>query len=144
MRRRSALSCGSCLPGKARSEPGADDPIGVLIYSFLLCGSPTSVKASAGWTKLQGSLVDFNELRVCMPAELAEIAGDTSDLCSGFERPRLRASLRDIYNREHGVHLASPDGQERSGPDLSCRSMDSRNKRQCAPRVRIVIQCDCM
>ena len=92
-------------PGKVRSEPDADDPIGVLIYSFLLWES-TSTKASAGWTKLQGSVVDFNELRVCMPAELAEIAGDTSDLALD-RSARLRAALRDIYNREHGVHLTS-------------------------------------
>jgi hypothetical protein len=92
-------------PGKVLNEPDTDDHIGVLIYSFLLWQS-TSAKASASWVKLQASLVDFNELRVCMPAELAEMAGDTSELAID-RHARLRASLRDIYNREHGVHLAS-------------------------------------
>ena len=44
-------------PGKPKKEPDAQDPIGVIVYSFFLWESTTS-KASTSWSKLAESLVE--------------------------------------------------------------------------------------
>jgi len=109
-------------PGKPRREPEREDPIGVLVYSFMLWES-TSAKASATWSKLQEGLVDYNELRVCTPDELMVLSGDTSD--EAHDRAtRLRASMRDIYNREHGISLDSLGDMKRSEIRIYVESLD--------------------
>jgi hypothetical protein len=109
-------------PGKPKKEPDAQDPIGMIVYSFHLWES-TSSKASASWSKLSDELVDFNELRVSMPAELAELAGDSSDLA--HERAsRMRASLRDIYNREHDVSLEAVGAMKKAEIRAYIESLD--------------------
>ena len=109
-------------PGKPRREPERDDPIGVLVYSFMLWES-TSTKASSAWLKLQSELVDYNELRVCTPDELIELSGDASE--EALERAtRLRSAMRDIYNREHGVSLDSLKDMKRSEVRHYVESLD--------------------
>src|SRR5438552_5300201 len=74
-----------------------------MVFSFLLWESTTD-KAMAGYARLFEHLVDFNDLRVSLPHETAEILGPryprVLDRCQ-----RLRAALRTIYIREHAVHL---------------------------------------
>lgn len=83
--------------------PDSDDPIAVLVYSFLLWET-TSEKAQIAYRHIQSSIVDFNELRVCMADEIQDIIGVRYP--GGIERcQRLRATLRDLYSREHAVAL---------------------------------------
>jgi hypothetical protein len=84
---------------------GESDPIAVLIASFLLWETTTD-KAASAWKCIAEGMVDFNDLRVCMPQEIVECVGvrypRAIDRCQ-----RLRAVLRDIYCREHAVNLDS-------------------------------------
>ncbi len=83
--------------------PTADDPIAVLVMSMLLWESTTE-KAMVAYQRLMEQMVDFNDLRVCMPHETLELIGPryprALDRCQ-----RLRAVLRNIYLREHAVSL---------------------------------------
>lgn len=83
--------------------PQPDDPIAVLVLSFLMWEATTE-KALTAYSALEKHVVDFNDLRVCMPQELADLIGARYPLA--LERcQRLRATLRDIYSREHVVSL---------------------------------------
>lgn len=76
----------------------------LLVYSFLLWES-TPKHAAAGINHLGDSIIDLNDLRVAMPAEIVEITSMRDGLA--LERAeRLRATLNDIYRREHIVTLA--------------------------------------
>ena len=93
-------------PSKAPANlPHGDDPIAVLVMSFLMWEATTD-KAIAGYSRLFEQVVDFNDLRVSMPHETAEILGPryprVLDRCQ-----RLRAVLRNIYLREHAMILNS-------------------------------------
>lgn len=83
--------------------PSPEDPIAVLVMSMLMWESSTE-KAMAAYARLMEHVVDFNDLRVCMPHETADIIGAryprVLDRCQ-----RLRAVLRNIYLREHAVTL---------------------------------------
>jgi hypothetical protein len=83
------------------------------IRSFLLWEA-TGARAAAAIRRLEQGLVDFNELRVCMPDELARLLGKTYPRCE--ERClRLRTALNAIYAREHRVtleHLARMSKRE--------------------------------
>jgi endonuclease III len=85
--------------------PSPGDPIAVLVMSMLLWESTTE-KAMAAYARLLEHVVDFNDLRVCMPHETMEIIGQrfprALDRCQ-----RLRAVLRNVYLREHAVNLDS-------------------------------------
>ena len=83
----------------------ADDPVAILIYSFLVWET-TVEKADAAYAKIVENVVDYNDLRVCMPHEIVEIIGERFP--QAHERAqRLRATLRDVYLREHIVSLDS-------------------------------------
>lgn len=94
---------------EAPDFPDADDPVTVLIISFLMWESTTS-RAMAAYQRIKENMVDFNDLRVCMPHEVVETIGKRYPLA--LERcERLRAALRHIYLREHVVSLDSLKGQ---------------------------------
>lgn len=83
--------------------PTIDDPIGVLVMSFLMWES-TTPKAVIAYNNILSNVVDHNDLRVCMPQETIEFIGQRYP--RGLDRcQRLRAVLRDIYSREHAVSL---------------------------------------
>ncbi len=83
--------------------PDQDDPVAVLVFSFLLWET-TSEKALIAYRHIRSSVVDFNELRVCMADEIQDIIGVRYP--GGIDRcHRLRATLRDLYSREHAVTL---------------------------------------
>lgn len=92
------------LPAPVEPEyPDWDDPIAIIVLAFMMAESTTS-RAIRAYEKLKSTLVDFNELRVCMPDELAAIIGSTYPL--GYERcDHLRSTLRDIFQREHATSL---------------------------------------
>lgn len=91
-------------PAEPPDVAGMDDPVAVLIFSFLLWECNTA-KACTAYQHIQTNIVDFNDLRVCMPHETIDMLGvrypRVEERCD-----RLRATLRDIYNREHAVTLA--------------------------------------
>lgn len=88
---------------RPEAHPPHDDPIATLVMSFLLWES-TMDKALAAFERLRTEVVDFNDLRVCMPHETMEILGPryprVQERCQ-----RLRAVLRSIYLREHSVSM---------------------------------------
>ncbi|MEM7229905.1 MAG: hypothetical protein AAF432_13930 [Planctomycetota bacterium] len=83
--------------------PDQDDPIAVLVQSFLIWET-SAEKALSAYEKLRQAVVDFNDLRICMPHEVVAFIGSSYpralDRCQ-----RMRAALRDIYLREHAVSL---------------------------------------
>lgn len=89
--------------GKPERQPAPDDPVEELIWAYLLWDS-TESKASHAFKRITSSVVDFNELRVTLPAEIAAMLGERYPLVE--ERSvRLRASLDDIFRSEHCVSL---------------------------------------
>ena len=105
--------------GKRDSVPAAggfgsdDDPIAVLVFSFLLWEATTK-QALEGMKKLTAATVDFNELRVCLPNEVAALLGTRYPLA--LERAqRLKLTLQSIYLDQHAVsldHLADKGKRE--------------------------------
>ena len=83
--------------------PDMDDPVAVLVLSFLMAESTTD-RAIAAYAKLRARVVDFNDLRVSMAHETAGYLGARYPMA--VERcDRLRSTLRNIYLREHSVKL---------------------------------------
>ncbi len=75
-----------------------------LVRSYLLWES-TTAKADAAMRRIDGAVVDINELRVCLTDEVVAILG--MGLSRVEERAtRLRATLHDIFQREHRLRLS--------------------------------------
>jgi len=83
-------------------------PTEELVYALLLSES-TIPKADLALKRIESSVVDFNDLRVCLPDEIHSMLGERYPLAP--ERAhRIRSALHDVYIREHAVsidHLAS-------------------------------------
>jgi endonuclease III len=84
------------------SQPAASDPITQLILGVLSRDAPEA-RASEGLERLRSVVVDYNELRVIPPIELADLLGD-------FPEPRLKCedisrALNAIFAAEHTVSL---------------------------------------
>lgn len=78
----------------------------LLLYSFLLWES-TPKRAASAMRRLLDAVIDVNELRVAMPQEIASILnGGREDPLASERAARLRASLNDLYAREHSVSLS--------------------------------------
>jgi endonuclease III len=91
--------------GAAPALPDGDDAVSVLVQSFLMCETTTE-KAASAYRKLRDQVVDYNDLRVTMPSEMASYLGSRYPLA--FDRcQRMRTVLRNIYLREHQVALDS-------------------------------------
>ena len=100
---------GRGFPGNA----DASDPVVQFIYSWLLWEASTE-HANAALEKLIEAHVDFNELRVSLPYELAIIVGKRYPKAE--ERfTRLKKSLHAIYLNHHSVtldHLAGSNKRD--------------------------------
>lgn len=81
-----------------------DQPVlAELVRSFLIWEAG-SAKAASAVRRIEQSVVDFNELRVCMHDEFIRLLGKTTPRTE--ERAmRMRAALNDVYLREHGMTL---------------------------------------
>ena len=94
-------------PACCSFDPG-EPVLGCFLKSFLLWES-TTAKAAQAIKRLEATLVDFNELRACMPDEIVRIIGERYPRAA--ERAlRLRTSLNVVFAREHRVtleHLAA-------------------------------------
>ena len=86
-----------------------NDPVAVLVLSFLMWESSTD-KALAAYERLFEFVADFNDLRVSMPHETTGYLG--ARYPKAMERSeRLRATLRNIFLREHAVSLDARQGE---------------------------------
>jgi endonuclease III len=75
-----------------------------LVRSYLLWES-TTAKADAAMRRIDDAVVDINELRVCLTDEVVSILG--TGLSRVEERAtRLRATLHDVFQREHCLRLS--------------------------------------
>ena len=82
----------------------ADRLLWRLVFSFM-AWEASHARASGATKKLHASVIDYNEMRVCLADELAGMIGDRYPRAQ--ERSaRLRSTLNDLYRREHGVTLA--------------------------------------
>ena len=80
------------------------DPVDVLAYSQLLWESTTS-EANSSWETLQSAMIDWHEVRVSTPEEIAEMCGDKSAMA--HERAaRLKSMMHRLYLRHHEVTMA--------------------------------------
>lgn len=87
----------------AAIDEGLDPLVLQLVFAFLLWDA-TAPQARTLLKRLRENFVDFNELRVALPDEIAAVVGDRYPRC--HERSlRLRATLQDIFKREHGLTL---------------------------------------
>jgi endonuclease III len=91
-------------PAVIPEPPDEFDPIvHQLVFSMLLWEASTS-QARNAFKRVREAVVDYNELRVCVPDEVAHIIGDKYPL--SLERAmRLRTTLHDIYQRQHAISL---------------------------------------
>lgn len=92
-----------------RAAPPAPDCMGFppLVFEMISAfvhWEAGPARAEAAVRKLCESVVDANELRVCLPAEISRRIGERYP--RSFERShRLRAALNDLYRREYEVTL---------------------------------------
>lgn len=84
---------------------GSFDPIDQFVYSSLLWDS-THAKAYTALKRIKAATVDYNDFRVGSYEEIIDILGERYPRVS-HRAERLRASLNDIYGREHAVSLDS-------------------------------------
>lgn len=90
-------------PAQVPDAPPAEDPIMVLVHSFLQWES-TAEKARIAHEKIWAGIVDYNDLRVTLASEIGEMLGVRYPLVDERAR-RLRATLRDVYSRQHDLTL---------------------------------------
>jgi hypothetical protein len=91
-------------PTQIADHPFGDPVIEHLILAFLTWEAGEKRAATAP-AKLAAHCVDANELRICLPSEIVGILGTTYPRAP--ERAeRIRATLNDIFDREHDVTLA--------------------------------------
>jgi hypothetical protein len=93
------------LDGAIEAAPidQAEPLLGHFLRSFLIWES-TLAKAALAMKRIEQSVVDFNELRVCMPGEMVRVLGERYPRAEERAR-RLRTALNAIYSREHKVSL---------------------------------------
>lgn len=87
------------LPAPSWVEPAVHE----LILAFLHWET-TPENAAGAASKLYGSVIDVNELRVCLPGEVSRVIGEGYP--RSFERAhRLLSVLGDLFERENAVTL---------------------------------------
>lgn len=85
-------------------DVGPLEPTNELVFSFLLWESTTQ-RARSAMQRFASAFVDLNELRAARIEDVSEVLGKTYP--RGEERAmRLKASLHDIFGKEHEVSLA--------------------------------------
>jgi hypothetical protein len=101
-------------PQQQPRQASVDSLVHELVFSMLLWEASTG-QARAAFKRLRESLVDYNELRVCLASEIAELLGENYPLA--LERSdRLRSALSNLYKRRHRLELAHLlDGGKREG-----------------------------
>ena len=95
---------GDATPSPPPDAPEDADPLlHQLVFSILLWET-TSNQAATAHKRLLAAVVDYNELRICLPDDLVQIMGDRVAIVR--ERAvRLRSTLNSVYEREHALTL---------------------------------------
>ncbi|MEO0483657.1 MAG: hypothetical protein AAF138_08525 [Planctomycetota bacterium] len=95
---------GDATPSPPPEAPEDADPLlHQLVFSILLWET-TSNQAATAHKRLLAAVVDYNELRICLPDDLVQIMGDRVAIVR--ERAvRLRSTLNAVYEREHALTL---------------------------------------
>ncbi len=92
------------LGGVYTPEPEPErTPIDQLVFSYLLWES-SATRAENAMKRLEDAFVDVNELRVSRTAEIMAVLGKTYPRAEDRVL-RMKASLRDLFCREHAVTL---------------------------------------
>ncbi|MGE3108760.1 MAG: hypothetical protein AB7G11_11710 [Phycisphaerales bacterium] len=110
-----AAKLGTLLDRLARDYPDAevspivpaiepDEPLLAELVRSLLLWECTQTAAASAMRRIEAAVVDFNELRVCLPGDLVRLIGE--DYPAALDRAeRLRATLGDLYRHHHAVTL---------------------------------------
>jgi len=88
----------------AQTLDGADALVHEVVFS-MLAWEATRAKAISALKHLSSALVDYNELRVCLPDEVASALGPRYPLVEERSE-RILAVLGDIYRHQHAMSLA--------------------------------------
>jgi hypothetical protein len=104
IRRLKGLHAAPECPSVAPDPPDEFDALThQLVFSILLWEASTG-QAKAAMRRIREAVVDYNELRVCVPDEVAHVLGDKYPLA--HERAmRMRSILNDVYHRQHAISL---------------------------------------
>lgn len=84
--------------------PGEDPVVVEMLRSFLVWEAGMTF-AERTLARIRDHVVDFNELRVFLPDEIAAMMG-ADDPRAQERAERLRASLNEVFSREHDMRLA--------------------------------------
>lgn len=98
------------------------DPLDTLIESFLMWDS-TREKAQAAYELIMQSVVDYNDLRISVPGEIAAYMGPNYPQAE-VRAQSLKLVLREIYLREHEVTLKSLTDKGKREIKKYLRSLD--------------------
>jgi len=96
------------FPEVSQAQPtpfaGADSVLCTLIESILLDGASAKLLHTA-LASMHRELVDYNELRICTPSEIASLLG--ARYPGAMEHAeRLRSVLHEVYTHEHALTLS--------------------------------------
>jgi hypothetical protein len=107
----------------APHTPEGHDPLVVEFVQSFLAWEAGTARAEAALKRLLHAVVDYNELRVCLPDELARILGERYP--RALDRAaRLRAALNDLYRREHAVTFQPLTGMPKRDARLYLDALD--------------------
>ncbi len=81
-----------------------DEPMLAEFVRSMLLWECTQARAAAAMKRIEAGVVDFNELRVCLPRDLVRLFGDGYPQAL-VRAERLRAALNDVYRQRHAVTL---------------------------------------
>jgi len=91
------------LYGAPAKQPAEVEPIEQIVLA-VLADNESASKAQSVLQRFKSYYVDFNELRVTRPGELAALMGSTLAQSSAKAK-RILAVLRDIFDRENSFNL---------------------------------------
>lgn len=93
-------------------EPEHVDSVTQIVIGFLMWEA-TSLQADETFAAIRDEFVDLNEVRACLPTELASFIGRSYP--RAFERcDRLSAVLNDVFRREDALDLSRLSGRHPS------------------------------
>jgi len=117
-------------------EPERIDPVTQLVIGFLMWEA-SSLLADEALRTLHREFVDFNELRIALPVEVAELLGPHYP--RALERAdRLHAALNDLYAREQTLRAdwwPAPPQCDHPGPNEGERAEDPAAAREDPPKA---------
>lgn len=118
-------------PPAAPAPPHAQDRVVAELVRAFFVWEAGERRAEAALAEIHEAMVDYNELRVCLPHELARIVSDRD---AKFDERclRLRSTLNDIYRREHEISLA---------PLVSMPKRDARQRLETLEGVPPFVAC---